>query len=242
MFSELKMDKELKERSDFYYKYQKDRVDEAVARLRRLEDKAIKLLTMISVIITVVTFILKYVWDAYVTNQLVDVAFVIIFIEIILMLISFMASWGHVLSSLWPEKIPILYSGKETEAFIMTDAKCSDIVDVQCSIGRRMSEDCIKFNILNERKAKMMLFAFEEVLIGSCFFVIFVISICFVQFSVKEVNTMSENNDLENTTPSQHDQNSAPPTDYNRVEFFDSVVGTESDKSYLNDISDLLKG
>lgn len=154
--------KETNDRAELLYKYQVAQYELAVDSIRRLEDKSTKLLSILSIVITVALLIIRYWWsDLFGPANAITPLKVLCWLFLFSFVMFSMFSWGHTFSAMIPKEFAKPPSSLEiTEHFInnpryktMTDcansySMCTDIVDELHAEKVRAIEHCTQTMLL----------------------------------------------------------------------------------------------
>ncbi|WP_413493869.1 hypothetical protein [Morganella psychrotolerans] len=174
---------EVNEKANFLYDYAVQIHKEKLEKYRRLEDKAMKLLTIISVIITVLIFLLRSYKDDIFSPYKYDFMTWVVCGELLLVSIILCCAWGHILASITTRPLKVLSSdGDGIRNFIMS----SDLAfrDAKIAIAKKIFENTKQLSSFHEEKAKFVKFAEEEIAYSGIIFIVFVITVISFHFSV----------------------------------------------------------
>lgn len=169
---------ETTERSKLLYDYQVSQYELAVASIRRLEDKATKILGILSIIITVSLPIIQYWWSdlfdgGYTPLKAICWGFLMMFTLMAIL------SWGFTFSAMVPKE----FSKPPSSIDVITDF----IVDTpryetMTTIANTYSRCTEVVDELHGEKVKMIKNCTESMLFGAWMFLLFLISFFFLKF------------------------------------------------------------
>ncbi|MBI6191841.1 hypothetical protein [Providencia rettgeri] len=165
---------ELDEKADFYYEYSAQIYKEKLEKYRRLEDKALKLLTLLGVITTALVLILRL-WKTDIFDNKTGFMIVVIWIELILLILCLFSAWGHILASIKTRPLKMLTDDKNVQYFIMKTEQ--PIYDSKIAIAKEILKNSRELAIFYADKVKYVQFAEDEIKYSGFIFIIFMFTI-----------------------------------------------------------------
>ena len=171
----------IEDKMSFLYKYSKDRYYDELLRYRRLEDKSVKFLTSISIIIPIFLLMAKGVVETkgiYSALTYFVGGFTVL---------GFGIAWAFFLKALKVETVYNLPLTKDTIQYVKKKN--------MATIHWRLAQDCKQaldaISLVNKKKAKILKKGYNFTL---CAFVFLVVFSCFIFYEVKIVKTSFQNN------------------------------------------------
>lgn len=172
----LKAEKELYEegveRSSFLHDYTKTQYDYSLERMRRIEDKALKLFASVSIITTALVLTIRVVGDEILTSD-IDCFTIILLMSGFFTFISLVVAWAFVFSAVTLKDLPSLTTGEEIDEFLLSNPRNETIWD----ISRKYHDAIGKLSVIHDLKAYRIGLSIHAMWSTAIFFVIFTVAL-----------------------------------------------------------------
>lgn len=174
---------ETREKADLFYDYAVQIHKERLDRYRSVEDKSMKYLTILSVIITALVFILgAYKQEIFLPYKYKFMIWIVC-IELFLVSLALCCAWGHILTSITINPLTALSSdGEKVRIYIMSDEHALHTNKIE--IANRIFENTRELNSFHERKTKFVKLSEKEITYSGTLFVVFVITVISFRFFI----------------------------------------------------------
>lgn len=176
---EIKKVEETIKRTELLYDYQVAQYESAIDSIRRLEDKATKMLGVVSVIITTVLLIVRYWWKDIFEGDHTHLQ-TLCWFSLFAFLFFVMIAWGYTFSAMQPQDFEKPNSSSEMTDFFLNNKRYVTLSHA----ANRYSEFTDKIDIFHAEKAKLVNNCSEAMLFGAWAFVVFLISFLALKLSV----------------------------------------------------------
>lgn len=174
---ESKNEEERIERAKLILDFSKEQYDYALDRTKSLEDKALKVFSTVSVIVTAYIFLVRYV-GTLVLQAAHSFVYYLATITGALTLLAISLAWFFVFRSVLLKDIPIQEYGPATDDYIFDNKR-----DVSTwGLARRYSEAASKVDTSHTRKAKFVGLSIAFTGVTGLFFIIFVLSCLYMAY------------------------------------------------------------
>lgn len=169
---------EVSKKADLFYDYAVQIHKEMLDKYRRLEDKSMKFLTIISIVITVSIFIFNSYRKDIFSNYQYEFMVFVVYTEIIIFSLCLCCAWGHILASIATKQLKVLPSDRDSVlSFIMANDKAFHKIKI--AIAKRILENTKLLHSFHEEKAKFATFAEDEIKYSGIMLVVVIITIIF---------------------------------------------------------------
>lgn len=171
---------ELIDRAKLLYEHQKEQYESASDRVRRLEDKATKTFSALSIIITIALLILRYWWDDLFPKKYDPLhGFCWFFLGFFFVMSAI--SWGYIFSAMQLQEIerPSV-NPNEMESFYMGNKRYNALTAYAKEYSRLTSA----IDIGHSDKARLIANCYESILYGAWSFVCFIIIFFLIKLHV----------------------------------------------------------
>lgn len=176
---EKKESDELIEKAKLLFDHQKEQYKEVSEGLRRLEDKAMKTFSALSIIITIALIIIRYWWDDIFPKQY-DPLHGLCWLFLSIFVTTSAISWGFTFSAMQLENLARPSSdANETEEFYMYNER----VNALAAYAREYSRLTAGIADVHSKKAKLINNCFESMLYGAWSFLLFLITIVIIKLN-----------------------------------------------------------
>lgn len=149
------------------YEYQKLQFEDEKGQFFRLEEKAIRYLSFLTLSIPIYLFIFNFL-----LNKLQDsincFLYFVVFFSFLFSILCFCSAWSLIFRSIKLMKIPKLPSDKQLIDFFLDN----DLATVYWDRAEKFSEAITIYMRLNEKKINLINLAYNEITFGSWAFVI----------------------------------------------------------------------
>lgn len=163
-------------RAELLYDYQKEQYELSVDSIRRLEDKATKMLGILSFIITVSLLVVRYWWDDIFSGPVTPVK-VCCWLALGLYLVLTLFSWGYSFSAMIPKDFTKPPSGEDMVKHFLLQPR-----HVSLTWSANSYSDYTKVvDEIHKEKVKMLNNGNESILFSAWSFVIFMIFVFIVK-------------------------------------------------------------
>jgi len=170
-------EEELIKKAEVVYEHQKKQYELSVDGLRRLEDKAMKIFSVLSVVITVTLLIIRY-WWADLFPEKASPLHVLCWIELLIFIFMAMVSWGFTFSAMQPKDFERPSSdADEVEQLFMNHPRYNSLT----SYAREYARLTGTVDRNHIEKVKLIMHCSEAMLYGAWVFVSFIISFSIVK-------------------------------------------------------------
>lgn len=168
-------EKNIDDRADFFLNYAKELHKDKLERFRRLEDKSIKFVSIVGVLITILLLLLRS-FHKYVFVREPTFYFVIVLTEVGVLFFFLCYSWYLILKSLsMGDTLTLSHDAKAVENFIM-DEKIS-FNTVQGAIAKGVMHNAAKLHVKHEAKAKVVGLAYTAIMRSGLAFLVLIFTI-----------------------------------------------------------------
>lgn len=177
---ESKVD-EVRKKADLFYDYAVQIHKDKLEKYRKVEDKSMKFLTIIGVIITILVFIFRsYKQDIFLPYKYNFMIWVV-WGELLLLSLTLCCAWGHIFTSITTKPLRTLTSDSAgVRNFIMKDDL--PIHDIKIAIAKEIFKNTNTLNEFHEEKTKFVKFAEEEITYSGIILVVFIITVISFRF------------------------------------------------------------
>lgn len=175
--SVAEQEKELIERAELLYEHQKKQYELATDGIRRLEDKAMKTFSAISIIITIALLIVRY-WWTDIFPEKTEPLHLLCWAFLAFFLVMFCISWGFTFSAM--QLIDVEKPSSDAvslESFFMDSKRYNSLT----SYAREYSRLTEVVDAGHLAKAKLINHCFEAMCFGAWSFVVFVITVVIIK-------------------------------------------------------------
>jgi len=197
----------MEDKWSFLYNYSRKSFDDEISRFARLDEKAIKLLTATSVIITAFIALSKWLFSGNQTNHFTAYVYILAGLVFILLCIS----WAFYFLSLKLEVIPKMPLTDEVFELV----KNNNIATVHFALYKSAKNAVEEISLIINKKSEYLVNGFKYTLIAGLLFVLFVSMIalesskfksifCVSYHQCKEERVMSEKETNQNTNNQQN--------------------------------------
>ncbi|MDQ8935800.1 hypothetical protein [Acinetobacter rudis] len=155
-----------KDRYKALYEYQKAQFDDEKTRYSKLEDKAAKYLTFLTIIISAYILLVSKFISA--SDDIYCLTYAIIIFFIILTFFSFCSAWFSIFKSLKLQKIKKMSADAELIEFF----EAHELPSVYLGLAENYSEVIEWYRIKNDDKTTLMQKGYKEILHTAIFFII----------------------------------------------------------------------
>jgi hypothetical protein len=173
-------EKELIERAEIIFDHQKQQYSLAIDGLRRLEDKAMKLFSALSIIITLAMLIVRNWWADIFPDQ-TGIMHYLCWFSLGLFIFLSLVSWGFTFSAMQPKEFERPSSdADELEDFFMSNPRYNSL----SSYAREFSRLTSTVDENHVEKVKMIKNCSEAMLFGAWAFVSFIITFFLLKLGI----------------------------------------------------------
>lgn len=173
----VEQESELIERAEILFDHQKQQYNLAIDGLRRLEDKAMKLFSALSIIITLAMLIVRN-WWADIFPVQTEFTHYLCWVSLGLFMLFSLVSWGFTFSAMQPKEFERPSSNSdELEDFFMNNARYNSL----SSYAREFSRLTSTVDENHAEKVQMIKHCSESMLFGAWAFVSFLITFFFIK-------------------------------------------------------------
>ncbi|HGU5559266.1 TPA: hypothetical protein ACM93N_002573 [Escherichia coli] len=167
------------ERAKLLYEYQVSQYELSVASIRRLEDKATKILGILSVVITVALLIIRYWWSDIFEGGYTPLK-AICWGALMMFTLLALCSWGFTFSAMVPKEFSKPPSSTEVVTDFIVD---NPRYETMTTLANTYSKCTEVVDDLHGEKVKMIQNCTESMLFGAWMFLLFLISFVFLKFN-----------------------------------------------------------
>ncbi|MEG5642253.1 hypothetical protein UXP00_03395 [Enterobacter asburiae] len=174
-----KQEDELIERAELLFEHQKKQYEIASEGVRRLEDKAMKTFSAISVIITIALLVVRN-WWADIFPEKSGLSHVVCWMFLVFFLSMFFISWGFTFSAMQLQDVERPASDADSlESFYMHQKRYNTLA----AYAREYARLTDVVDLVHLSKAKLIRNCFEAMHFGAWSFVFFLITLVIIKFN-----------------------------------------------------------